>query len=320
MKHLYYLLNELIKSYHIFSRIDAGKATELLGRINEHRLNIAVIAEQRQIFYEQITFAANASGYTNDQPFTRDDIASLVIRVVASLEQDVTVSLTQLGQREQLFTRQQVQWQQVFSDVQSNTPALGQQIPFDFPQEVFLDKDESLSFGLTNQNAGAGQIIVHGCNLKDDYSPNIDAIKKEIAKLDQDGAPRLPKMQIVPIQFKFSAAAVGNPAVSVTGGNAIFSTKSDQSVILTEVSTDAINNRISLLDTGRNQEICTNVEMLGIAGFFTNQYTTYYPLPYPHLLRKADRIKMAALNGSLITADTDRENTTFTLCFRGFTM
>lgn len=319
MKYVIYLLNELIKSYHVYARFDAAKARELLEKINGYRLEIALAAEQREIFYSQLTAEANVTGYKNDLTFTRDDQASVVSRIVAFLEADVTISLTQLGRREQLLTRQQVQWQQLFSDVQDGA-VRGEQIPFDFPQEILLDRDESLAIGVTNQSAINGQLILHGANLKDAESPDVVRIKKEILTLDENGRPRLPQTQLVPIQFRFTAAVSGNRAVAVDGGDQIFSLKSRRSVILTDVSTDSINSRISLTDTGRNQEICTEVESLGIAGFVTNQFTTYYPLPYPHLLRGGDRLRLMGLNGSAITAAQDAADTTFTVCFRGFTI
>lgn len=318
MQHLYYLLNELIKSYHVFAVFDQVKAAAILERINRYRLQIAVLAEQRQWFVDQLDVEANASGYKNDIFFTHDDIDSLVIRMIAFLENGVTVSLVQQGTRENLFTRQSVAWQHLMSDVQI-TPQTGQQIPFDFPQEIFLRKSQTLDIGITNQTA-AGMVFVHGCNLKDDAAPGQDALIKEINAREFDGRPNLPKPQLVPIQFKFTVQAVDNKAVAVDGGDEIFSIKSERSVILTEISTTSINSRVTLLDRGRNQEMCNEVESAGIAGFFTNQFTTWYPLPYPHLLRAYDRFQMRALNGSLISGEEDVADVTQTLCFRGFTI
>lgn len=315
---MYYILNELIKSYHVFSKFDTAKAADILTKINDYRLQIATLADQREIFYSQVEVPANASGYKNDIFFTRDDIDSLVSKMIAFLELTATVSLTQLGTRENIFTRQSVPWQQLMSDVQDANPR-GQQIPFEFTEEIYLGANESLDIGVTNQTV-AGMIGVHGCNLKDDYTPNADLIKAEILSFDENGEQKLPRLQIVPIQFKFTVAAADNKAVAIDGSKDIFSVKSNESVILTEVSTTSVNSRISLLDAGRNQEICTEMESLLIAGYYQNQYTTYYPLPYPHMLRRLDRLQLRGLNGSNITGTEDTANEIQTIAFRGFTI
>lgn len=318
MQYQYYLLNELIKSYHVVSVFDARKAAAILEKINAYRLQIAMQAEQRQWFVEQLEVVANASGYTNDIFFTHDDIDSLVIRMIARLDTGTTVSLVQQGTRENLFTRQPVAWQQLMSDVQI-APDTGQQIPFDFPQEIYLEKSQTLDIGVTDQTT-AGFVFVHGCNLKDDAAPNQRELVKEIGQRELNGKPNLPKPQLVPIQFKFTANTLNNPAVAVNGGDAIYSIKSERSVILTEVSTTSINSRITLIDKGRDQEMCNEVESAGVAGFFTNPFSNWYPLPYPQLLRSQDRIQLRALNGSIISGVRDVADVTQTLCFRGFTI
>lgn len=318
MQQLYYLINELIKSYHVFCKFDKVKADAILKRINEYRLQLVILAEQRQIFIEQLNVPINASGYKNDLFFTHDDIDSLVIRGIARLDDAVTVSLVQQGTRENLFTRQSVAWQHLFSDVQF-LPDNGQQIPFDFPQEIYLEKSQTLDIGITNQTT-IGFVFVHGANLKDDLAPNQQALLDEINLIEFDGTPNLPKPQLVPIQFQFANAVLDDPAIAVDGGDQIYSIKSERSVLLTEVSITDPSMRITLIDKGRNQEICNEVEALGVAGLEDNQFTVYYPLPYPHLLRKQDRIQFRALNGSTITGDLTDEDVLQTLCFRGFTI
>lgn len=317
MNILYYTLNEMLKTYRVFNSFDKSRAKALLEKINELRLSIALIAEQREIFISQINVQANASGYKNDVFYTSDDIKALISRFVAFLSQTVVISLTQQGIRENIFTRQSVPYQQIFSAVQtSNT---GQNIPFDLPQEIYLDKSESLDIGVTNQTTN-GFIFVHGCNLKDDYSPRIDELKAEINRVDENGNPILPQMALVPIQFVFPSAVLNTKAKAVDGGSQIFSIKNQQTIILHDVSTTSINSRITLIDNARNQEICNEVESLGIAGFYTNQYTVYYPLPYPHILRSLDRLELKALNGSLITGAQDNANDIQTLIGRGWTI
>lgn len=319
MRQLYYLLNEYMKAYHVFCKFDTKKANEILGKINECRLQIVTLAEQREIFYSQIDVPANASGYKNDVFFTQDDINSLVIRMIAWLEENVTMSLTQLATREVLFTRQAVAWQQIASEVQDPATNTGQKIPFDFNQEIYLEANQALDIGITNQTTG-GFVFLHGCNLKDDYAPNRQALLNEISLVETDGTPNLPKPQLVPIQFMFRAGAVDDPAVAVDGGKDIFSIKSERSIVLLEVSTTSINSRMSLSDRGRNQEMAVDVESLGVAGYEKNQYAVYYPLPYPHLLRAQDRLQFRALNGSNITGTYESADLIQTLCFRGFTI
>lgn len=312
---LYQQLNEMLKTYRVFESFDKQQAGNLLAKINELRLSIALIAEQRQIFWKQINVPANASGYKNDLYFTSDDIKSLVSRFVANLGLTTSLSLTQQGIKENIFTRQAIPYQQLASAVQSVTT--GQAIPFDLPQEIFLDKNDSLDFGIKNQTS-AGQIIVHGCNLKDDYSPSVDALRAEINRRDERGNPFLPQTALIPIQFKFTAGAVGNQAVAVDDATNIFSIKNPKSIILTDVSTTSINSRITLIDRGRNQTLCETVESQGVAGFFQNRFTVYYPLPYWHILRASDRLELQAVNGSNITGTFDAANDIQTLCFRGF--
>lgn len=319
MKQLYYTLNEYIKSYHIFKKSAPSMAAEYLKRINETRLHIAILAQERQIFIEQLLVKANASGYKNDVFFTHDDINSLISKFIAFLKQDTTLTLTQQGTREILFTRQAIAWQQLASQTQDTTN-VGQKIPFDLLQEIYLEKSQTLDFGVTNQTTDDGFIFVHGCNLKNDPLSDIQFLKDEIEAKDFFGNPCIPEPVLVPIQFIFPSATIDSKATAVDGGPDIFSIKNDRSVILTEVSTTSLNSRITLLDRGRDQEICNEVESLGIAGDYRNQYTVYYPLPYPHLLMAQDRLQLRALNGSDITASQEPADADQVICFRGFTI
>jgi hypothetical protein len=315
--HLYYQLNEMLKTYRVISTFDTKEANTLLNKINDLRLSIAVIAEQRQIFWNQLDVEANASGYKNDIYFTSDDIKSLVSRLVAFLPVDVQISLIQQGTKNNIFTRNSVPYQQLASAVQS--VVTGQNIPFDLPQEIFLDKNDSLDIGIINATV-AGLIAVHGCNLKDDYSPNIEALKKEIWSKNPDGSPYLPQPILIPIQFKFASDVEDTPAVSVDSGKDIFSVKGDKTAILTDISTTSINSRVTIIDRAKNQTLCDTVESSLIAGFYQNRFTVYYPLPYWHLFRESDRFELKAVNGSSITGDTEDADLIQTVCFRGFTI
>lgn len=319
MKQLYYILNESIKSYHVFRISNPARAAELLKRINECRLQIALLAEQRQIFIEQLDVEATSSGYKQDRFFTHDDINSVVSRMIAYLNDDVKISLVQEGTRESLFTRNPVSWQHLMSAVQW-TPTNGQQIPFDFTQEIYLEKSQTLNIGVINQTSDTGYVFVHGANLADDLPTSEAALRAEINELDGHGKPRLPELQIVPIQFQFESATADTKATAVDGGKDIYSLKVDRSVILTHVSTTSILSRISLIDKGRDQLICNEVESLGIAGTHTDKYTCYYPLPYPHILRAQDRLQLLGLNGSDITGTTEDANALQTIAFKGFTV
>ncbi len=319
MEKLYYIINELIKSYHVFCKFDKNKAAEILTQINKYRLQIAILADQRQIFIEQLNIPANASGYKQDVFFTHDDIDSLVTRMIGNLVNGTKISLVQQGTRENLFTRQSMDWQQLMSQIQFGT-VVGQQIPFDFPQEIYLEKSQTLDIGVTGQTSD-GRIFVHGCNLKDDAAPNASILAAEIAGLDSDGNPLLPVTQIVPVLFTFPSAVAGTAATAINGGSDIYSIKSDRSVILTEVAVFAANGyKVTLIDKGRDQLICDQVDILGVAGNAHSQYAAYYPLPYPHLLRRQDRIQLKGINGSAITGGTQAADTPVTLAFRGFTI
>lgn len=319
MQKLYFLLNECIKSYHIFAKYDPVRAAEYLQRINAYRVHIVELALQRAMFIEQLNIEPNATGYKNDVFFTHDDIDSLVIKLIAFLDEQVQLSMVQQGTREILFTRQSVAWQQLASQTQNTSTNVGQKTTFDLPQEIYLEKSQTLDFGVTGQT-DAGFIFVHGANLKDDPADNFEFFKNEILSTNQDGNPNIPQPEIVPIRFKFDSNTVGSHALAVDGGDGVYSIKSERSVILTEVSINTPDMRLSLIDKGRNLEICNEVEALGVAGQFDNQYTVYYPLPYPHLLPAQDRLQLRGLNGSIITGDAADADVVFTMAFRGFTV
>lgn len=310
------LLKEYIKSYNVFSSYDPVKAGQYLALINDLRLQSASLAEQRQNFYDELIVPGTTAGYQQDISYVRDDINYLVNRFVASLDQTTLISLLHQGVQKIEITRQPVQWQQLMSNIQTQTA--GQQYPFDLPSEIRMDKNQALLFGVINQT-DTGYIFPHGCNLKDDYSPYQPAILEEINKLDYNGNPCIPQPRIVPLLFKFTGGA-DTQAIAADGGNKILTTKLDESVLLMGVSTTSINSRMTIVDRGRNQTWATRVESLGIAGFFTDQYATYYPLPYPHLLRRGDRIEIEVLNGSDITGDPDDADVTQTLAFIGRTI
>lgn len=311
------LIKELLKTYHILNTFDTKRASEALQALNTLRLEIALEAEIRQNFYQQINIAANGTGFVDDYFFARGDIRSLVKRGIASLMQGVLIDLTHQGIRRNVITRESVAWQQLFSDVQTAVDN-GQQIPFDLPQEIYLKEQESLNISVEGQTA-AGFIIMHGCNLKDDYSPNVAELKAEIETRDFDGELNLPQTQLIPLIYEFSGVA-GTYATDISGNEQIYSVKSDKSTILAGVSTTGLNCRLSLFDEGRNHEFCDLVEMRGIASLDTNPFNAYYPLSYPHLLRKQDRLKIRVLNGSNISATHQEINTPNYLTFHGWTM
>lgn len=320
MRKLYYILNDLIKSYHIVSKFDAKKAADILATINQYRLQIAKAAAQRLIFVEQLNVTANASGYKNDVFFSHDDINSIVSRMIAFLDTTATVTLTQQGTRENLFTREPIAWQHLMSSVQNSASPNGVQVPFDFDQEIYLEKSQTLDIGIISQ-LDAGMVFVHGCNLADNWIANIDALTREINNVDYFGNPLLPQLQLMPIQFIFPAGVADEDAIAISGGkDNIYSTKINRTVILTEVSTTAVDSRITLIDKGRDMTICDTVESGGIAGTFTNGFANYYPLPFPHLMMPQDRLQLKGINGSGISGGVTAASVTQTLCFRGYTL
>lgn len=310
-------LYDLIKSYHIFKRFDPDTASAILGKIQDLRLQIAILAASRQIFIDQLDVVASASGFPQELFFLHDDIKSVVSRGIAKLDATASLSITKQATREVLFTRESVAWQFVLSDVQQ--AATGQQIPFDFTQEIELDASQALAFKVIGETA-LGRIFVHGANLTDSPQINRAALAAYINQVDTQGNPFLPEMQLVPIKFYFSSANAGTAAKAVDGGSQIYSLKNDRPIILTEVSTNQPDCKLSLIDKGRDMTICDTVESYGIAGTLTNPYASFFPLPYPYLLPAQDRIQLKGINGSDISAATVAANTPVTLCFRGFTI
>jgi len=312
-------LNELIKNYHIFSSFDAGKGRETLAKINELRLAAAIRAEQRQVFWKETPIPASPANYTEDVFIASGDIRSVYSRFVAYLDQTATLALVQQGTREILFTRNAVPWQHLASGVQLPFTGNGQAFPFDLPQELFLDKNQSLNFAVTNQT-NEGFIWSHGANLKDDLAPNAQELANEIRSLDEFGNPNLPQTVLVPLQFKFNSNVAGSRAVAVNGNTDIFSTKDSRSVLLTGISANCAYVKATLVDTGRNQLLCDEVNVAGISGYYTNKYSTFFPLPYPHLLRSQDRLQLKVVNGNDLDNNTEPADTIFTICFRGYTI
>lgn len=304
-------MQELVKSYHIALTYDQGKAAAILQDINQIRLNIALDAEMRQIFWDEVKVPANASGFQQNVWYSRNDIKYIVDRVLADLVVDATVSAVNQGNRQRIITREPLAWQQIFPATQNN--ANGQQTLFNFPQEIEFQENEALGLSIEKQTAD-GFLFFHGCTLKDTLE---DVRRSEVA--DEINS-YLPQPQLVPILFQFPNALSGTLAINPAGGDTIFSTKNERSVILTHVSTTASKCRLTLMDDARNQTLCNRVEMRGVASAFNNQFTTYYELPYPHLLRKGDRLRADILNGSEMTGNTEVADTIFFLTFKGYSM
>lgn len=304
-------LQEALKSYYIARTYDIGKAADILEQINKTRLDIAIDAEVRKIFYGQTDVPANASGYQQTVQFAKDDIAYIINRGLADLAETATLAATNQGNRQRIITREPVAWQQIFAATQNNV--FGQQTLFDLPQEIFFDENEVLSLAVQGQ-VDAGFIFYHGCTLNDNLE---DARRQD---LQNEIEAYLPEPQLVPIMFQFPTNVAGVLAINPSGGSQILSTKNPRSVILTGVSNTASESRITLIDEGRNQIICDRLEARGMASDFENPYTTYYPLPYPHLLRKGDRLRADILNGSLMTGDEMAADTIYYLTFHGYSM
>lgn len=289
-------LQELIKSYTIAQTYSEARARELLTQINKLRLEIALDAEGREIFYDQqiIPFAANAN-WAQSVWYSRNDIEYVLRRAVAQFTANAQIALVNQGSRRSVITRESIGWQSLWSQVQNMTALTGQQKPFNYPQELFFSENESLGITVRGQITNNAWLVHHGCTLKDTIEDvRVNHLTAEIERYVPNGS------QLVPLTFQFPAAVAGSIATNVSGGEQIMSSKNSQSVILTHFSTNATQCRITLQDTGRNQLIAQDVEMRGIAGDQTNPLAGWYPLPYPHLLRAGDRLRLNAVNGTII--------------------
>lgn len=301
-------LQEQLKSYYIARTYDTEFANELLREINAKRLEIALDAELREIFYAQQDIPIDASGYQQSHWFTKNDTEYAIKRAVAELVTTATISAVNQGNYQRILTREPMRWQNLFSNVQDLNNS-GQQIPFDFPQEMRFAENESLGVAIQGQT-DLGYIFYHGCTFKDHLEDAArQALQNEIAQYT-------PAPQYVPMIFTFA----DSEAVDPSGSNQIFSAKNDRSVILTHVSTSSQYFRLTITDEGRNQLICEDLEVGGMAGYGENAYTVYYPLPYPHLLRRGDRLRLRATNGSpMYDTSTDTDTLQY-LTFKGFSI
>lgn len=326
-------LKELMKTYTVAACVanatrsdaDMARAKAILDSINKIRVDLLVNAEMREAFYlqENVPAAANAATVQNAW-VSKNDIDYTFERAIAYLLNGVSVSFVNQGARAIEITRNRVAWQELFSQVQVAAP-FGQQIPFDFPETLRFGENQSLNVGLQGQTS-AGYLFFHGATIKNDFrESSIDEIRREF--LSDDGKTKyLPESQVVPIEFQFKNVAAGTLAVDANGDTNIFSIKNDKSVLLTEVSTTAIDLengescRITLTDEGKNLTFCDTVDIQGVAADATNPFTTYYPLPVPHLLRKGDRLKLKALNAGDILSTGLTVDTLYYLTFRGFTI
>lgn len=321
-------IKEDIKAYYIAAdkanatnnKADKDFALAVLAEINKTRLSLGVLAEKAEIFFSQIDIPAQSSANNvYSEWFSKNDRSYRIIRGIASLLVAAKVGLEiQGGNKAKIITRNPTAWQQIFSSVQS--VALGQQIPFDLPEELRFAENQSLQVSAQGQTSN-GYIFLHGNTNKENLEEStINELKAEI--FDENGQTKyLPETQLVPLTFEFPSATIDTFATDGQGKNEIYSLKNERSVLLTHVSTTAVNCRIFLLqDEGKNQTITERCEMAGLASLMTNAFTTYYPLPKPHLLKRGDRLKAIIQNGSPLAADTTQAaNVQQQLTFKGIT-
>lgn len=328
MERLIEQLNELIKSYTIASSVaratqsdDAyARAKILLDKINQIRISLIINAEMREVFWLQkiVPSATNANTVQNIF-ISKNDINYILTRGIASLLDSVTITLlNQGGQARRTITRDPIPWQQLFSDVQDGT-ILGQQIPFDFPENLLFAENQSLNVGITGQTSD-GFLFSHGATIKDNLAESdVNDIRREFLT-DDGNVLYLPETQLIPITYKFANNAVDTVGTDPNGDSEIFSIKNDKSVLITHVSTNGINTRITVIDEGKNQTLCDTVETPGIAADQTNPFTTYYPMPVPHLLRRGDRFRLKVINGSNVTGQAEDADVLRYLTFKGQTI
>lgn len=300
-------LQELLKTYYIALRYDTAKATQILATINDWRLQIAKDASMRKIFWDKVLVPANATGYAQSIWFSRDDTEYILNRAVALLVNGATVSAINEGNKQRIFTREAIQWQQLFAQFSG--------FLFDYPQEILFAENEVLGLTIKGQT-DVGAIYHHGCTLK-------DAIEDvSISELATEISSYLPEPQIVPIIFQFPTNVKGVSAVNASGASDIFSQKNAHSVILTHISATQNSYRVSIQDNARNHLLCSNVEPQGFTGDSATNvpYEIYRKLPYPHILRRGDRFKLTALNGNDFGASVTPANTLLYVSFKGYTM
>lgn len=304
-------LRELIKSYTIAetvalasgTQIDMDYADNLLQQINQMRLDLATQAEMREIFWDQVIIpnAANANTVQNNW-FSKNDIAYIIKRGIAALDMGVSVSLLNQGDKLKTITREMTQWQALFASVQSQS--LGQQTLIDLPEALRFGANQALNIGVQGQVTGLGTVaqgwlFLHGATTKENLEEStVKEIQSEF--IDDNGNTKyLPETQLVPLIFQFPTGTLDEFATDPSGNQNIFSVKNDRSVLLTHISTSSVDYRVDKLqDEGRNQLLCERIEVEGIASDMTNSWTAWYELPYPHLLRRGDRLKAVLQNGS----------------------
>lgn len=310
-------LQELMKSYYIALRYDADKAADLLNTANSLRLEIAIDAEMREIFYGEEIVPPDSTGYQRNIWFSKNDTEYLLKRIVAALNLGVTIAAVNQGNRQRIITRELLAWQHIFPSIPTYAAfpyGTGQQTLFDFPQEIFFAENEAIGLSIQGQSDINGYLFYHGCTLKD----SLEDVRKD--DIQTEIASYLPEPQIIPLIFQFPENTAGSIAIDASGSEDIFTAKYNRSIILTEISTTLSDFRATITDEGRNQLICNNVDVRGISGNYLNQYTTYYKLPYPHLLRRGDRLKLRGINGSRINSTAGEADTLYFLTFKGYSM
>lgn len=313
-------IQELAKSYYTALIYDQNKANALKLRIDALRLELALQAEVREIFYESVEVEAQpVADYRRDIYFSKNDIRYTVAQGIAFLDNGATVNLGTEGNRYRAITREEVAWQTLFSNIQGLGLPTGCQKAFKLPIELRFRENENLNFGVSGQTSGKGYIYIAGSTLSDEifHESKLDALREEISG-------RLPQSELVPLVYQFPSAVAGTLAVDSGGRSEIFSQKSGKSVLLTHVATDSPNTTItSLSDEGRNQQIISdpNMSMVGFSADARNTIDNWYELPYPHLLRKGDRFKATILNGNDVNGGaTETADINKYLVFKGQTL
>lgn len=305
------VMQEILKNYYKNTSLGQDKSAKKdLESLNEYRLNNVVDAGLRRIFYDQVDIPALASGGRTDTFFSRNDVDWVLKRGIADLDIGTSVSLEKSGGKEKVLTREEIIWQQIFSAVQGTSDGL--ELLMDFPQEVYFGENESLQVGLTG-NVNDGWLWFHGATIRSQLDINLNKIQAEIEN-------SLPQTQLVPLIYSFPAGANGSIGVNAGGGSEIFSQKNGSSVLLTHVSITDQNVRLSIYDEGQNLQICDTVEAVGVASLSTNRFTTYYELPYPHLLVRGDRLKLRVVNGTDRNAGYVNADELQYLVFKGYTV
>lgn len=302
-------LFDLLRRYNLITAFD--KAQSLRDEINEVRLNLAIQSLKRNIYIQELPIDTNVNSEQSNYFFSRRDTPFTIVKAISSLFQNQKISFLHQGDRRRVLINEFSNWNNLFAEVSGQPIAAitGNQIPFNFEQELFFSRNQTLQVTV-NGLAPLGRIYFHGADVNIDKPINTDNLVKEIEST-------LPEWTALPLTFLFSSA-LNVLATNLQGDTDILTPVLDRSLLLTHCATTA-DYSLTLSDIGRNQEICHQIDVLGMASsYIPQQYTAWMPLPYPHLLQAGSQLKIEARSNGLFAGSPVIANTPVYLIFKGF--